>query len=414
MSNGTSLMEMSSPDLWILALSQGIPGLFNTLTSTKHPPLLVNVDPYSRAVGDPPFPLKRIVNGAAALVMSESDFEGYEAELKAGVDPAQIAVRHEGSVLHRLGELITMPSVHLSLTALANWQLTKGVYRFDADLLRALLRSQVKSVDVSAFRTLPEWSVYIDLSESPLEGTEAEGVHGVFAHMLQGTRAIATTQAERRIDALDDAGGGSDSALLLVIEYDDMLVPVAIPLLRGQTLEEAIAEVDATFQRLADTIGSADRLVRSDVETRATRAALLLINLVLYLCSEEPDVSGRQWPPVPARQSKLKRDKWVVPPKPSEWAVGVRMGAALRRYAERIANAPEEAGATGTTPKPHVRIAHFHGFWKGPHSEAQRRYMAVKWLPPIPVNFAWTDDDVASMPAVVRDAPADPAKRRGG
>ena len=50
-----------------------------------------------------------------------------------------------------------------------------------------------------------------------------------------------------------------------------------------------------------------------------------------------------------------------------------------------------------TGPRPHVRRAHWHGFWSGPR-ESDARKLSLKWLPPIQDNLDLGDD----LPAVVR------------
>lgn len=73
--------------------------------------------------------------------------------------------------------------------------------------------------------------------------------------------------------------------------------------------------------------------------------------------------------------------------------MGVRLGAALRRayQAEQTGAERPHAG-----PRPHVRRAHWHGYWSGPRDGA-RRY-DLRWLPPIAVALS----DANELPAVVR------------
>lgn len=70
--------------------------------------------------------------------------------------------------------------------------------------------------------------------------------------------------------------------------------------------------------------------------------------------------------------------------KPHHYMIGAKTGAMLRK-ARREAFEHEP---TGRTVAPHIRRAHWHGYWtgqrKGPQSINQK--FVLKWLPPIIVR----------------------------
>lgn len=61
--------------------------------------------------------------------------------------------------------------------------------------------------------------------------------------------------------------------------------------------------------------------------------------------------------------------------------IGEKTGAMLRK-ARREAFEHEP---TGRTVAPHIRRAHWHGFWTGPRKgpQAVNQKFVLKWLPPI-------------------------------
>jgi hypothetical protein len=62
--------------------------------------------------------------------------------------------------------------------------------------------------------------------------------------------------------------------------------------------------------------------------------------------------------------------------KPTVWTVGEETGAQIKKARETATR------KTGYSVRPHMRRAHWHGFWSGPLT-AEKRDFAVKWLPPI-------------------------------
>lgn len=46
---------------------------------------------------------------------------------------------------------------------------------------------------------------------------------------------------------------------------------------------------------------------------------------------------------------------------------------------------PDDMSRIHAGPRPHVRRAHWHGFWSGPRKSEKQRTFSVQWLPPIAV-----------------------------
>jgi len=107
-----------------------------------------------------------------------------------------------------------------SVSALAAWRVSQGIYRFDPDLYQAIVSTELNGeLPADLLTRLPEWCVYIELQGSP-------GLHGFFVHL------------ERDVDTLQ-------MELRLLLDFDTGLLPM--PLHLGQwdlvtALEEMVRE----------------------------------------------------------------------------------------------------------------------------------------------------------------------------
>ncbi len=253
------------------------------------------------------------------------------------------------------------------LAALAAWRPTQGIFRFDPDLLAALWTSPLSGdLPCALLRYLPAWCVYIELGAAQ----RAQGVHGIFAHLEY------------------DTNDGAEE-LRLLIDTDTELLPLPLPL-GPWTLAEALERMAAKAQPHAQRLGLPP--LYTHIDPAATAWLEPLVSLVLYLCSAEADYVR---PPLPVARQTKRGPRLFPPEQPQAWAVGVRIGAALRAGAPAARDDTGTAAGTGSRPRPHLRRAHWHGFWSGPLSG--ERTFKVKWLPPIPVNLA----PGADLPAVV-------------
>lgn len=122
-----------------------------------------------------------------------------------------------------------------------------------------------------------------------------------------------------------------------------------------------------------------------------------ILSCLLYLCADDAEIDGNGRPGNPTPVRTRRHGVRMFPADgPKAWDVGVRIGAALRS-AGLHANGPEGAnpGTAGrSSPRPHIRRAHWHTFLAG-QGRCERR---IRWLPPIPVNVANTD----YLPTVIR------------
>jgi len=253
--------------------------------------------------------------------------------------------------------------------ALSAWRATQGVYRFDPTLLDELWETDLAGeIPVEVLQRLPEWCVYI-----PTPGRQMSGmaIDGFFAHL--------------EYDAND-----SRMELRLLLDSPAGLVPIPLHVWVQGGLAAAVGRFaeEAEFQaRLKTELGAASAPM-FDEARRVAMGAAPLVSLVLYLCStaaEIRDLKGSDR--VPARPRGPMRPANA----PTVWEAGFRIGAALRQARERIA---AEQGGSHAGPAPHVRRAHWHGYWMGPAAD---RRLELKWLSPILVGVG---DDEHVVPTV--------------
>lgn len=263
------------------------------------------------------------------------------------------------------------------LAALAAWRMTKGVYRFDADIMAALWETPLTGdLPSDLLLRLPEWCVYVEVS-----GREVMGVplHGFYAHLEH------------------DASDGHRE-LRLLLDYEAGLSPLPVHLVG--TLEEGLEQMTLEAELQAALLGRDVAALRAQLgktdqtNRRWAREVAPLVSLLLYLCSERPDIGGQGVPSNPAPKRVKGGERLFASPNVRTWDVAYRLGAAFRQARAERAEAVD--AKTGRSVRPHLRRAHFHTFLSGPRSGTQTR--TLRWLPPITVKF----DPDEELPAVVR------------
>lgn len=266
----------------------------------------------------------------------------------------------------------------MKLAALATWRVTQGVYRFDPTLYEAITATPLDGdIPHEVVFQLPEWCVYIETSGAEFGRAP---LHGFFAFL-----------------DYDISSQTAALVLLLDVKADSTLFTyVAVPLGAG-SIRQAISEV----------IGEDELPVEGD------KAAILgdlaqrlapLVALVLYLCAQNAELGTEGRRPTNPQPIRTKKGVRLFPPdRPTTWDVGVRLGAALRRAC--AADTARNEGGSHAGPRPHIRRAHWHSFRKGPMKDASgaavpahARDVALRWLPPIPVNL----DDLDDLPTTIR------------
>lgn len=125
-------------------------------------------------------------------------------------------------------------------------------------------------------------------------------------------------------------------------------------------------------------IGEANKHVPGFPKIPVEDAVRDAVNLLLYICSDNADYSPSDARPTKYKPAKTKKGfRYFEAEKPRFWELGKETGYSIRRL-----TATNSGSDTGK--RPHIRRAHWHGFWTGPRSG--ERVFGLKWLAPIVVG----------------------------
>ena len=261
---------------------------------------------------------------------------------------AAIASHHQLCVDHmrEWGVLDSMDAT--TLAALATWRKTRGVYSFDPDVYQEVCETSLDGkLPVDMLFRMPEWCIYLP---TPGMNVLSTRIYGCFVHLEYN---LNNGRAELRL--LFDVG-------------DDCQVVYPVTLHLGDwTLHEALDRANkATADRksLKEVSGLPDA---QKIKQAFEVATLAVVNMVLFVCSQASDISGRQGRPGNPTPTKTKKGMKVFAAQQSrEWLVGARLGSALRKARSMRENAAIVIGRRG--PRPHIRRAHWHTYRVGPRS----------------------------------------------
>ena len=264
----------------------------------------------------------------------------------------------ESFYLTHMNELMTMGTTYI-------WRCSKGVYRFAPEIYDALVRQPLTgNLPQECLYRMPEWAVYI---ETPGLSYERISMEGFIAH-------LDYNMFSRSVDL----------QFAIFREGIDMPKMIALPLSEGTLLDamDRVDQVDMMFAGHQSNI----RYIGSRDEYRQTFSSML--QLLLYLCSDEPDMPEIEHPQKRRRLSGSVRS----PEAPRVWDVGVRISTAIRNYrageVKRLWVEAEGEGHGHASPRPHVRSAHWHTYWTGPREAVfPEKKPVMRWIPPLPIGM---------------------------
>ena len=245
------------------------------------------------------------------------------------------------------------------LTAIATWRYSQGVYRFDPEVFESLWTTKLSGdLPADVLLRLPEWSIYI---ETPDKNFGESKLFGFWVHLEHDAK-------------------NHRKELRFVLDTDGMLIPVPIHI-GNWSLEEALEKVMAECARNVPSEMLAQFLDGGNGSFFNTENLMPMVSLVLYLCSDNPDFGVDKKPERP-KAKKTKKHGWRLfqAPGPTIWHIGERIGRLIRESHESV-----KKDGSDRFVKPHMRRAHWHGYWSGPLSGPRR--FEYQWMPPIPVGI---------------------------
>ena len=250
-----------------------------------------------------------------------------------------------------------------NLQVIGAWRPTQDILRFDDDFYNMLTKTPVTGkLPVEIIRRIPAWALYFETRSLVVEGGSYDGF---FAGLDQ------SNDRAQLILRLHFVAMEKMRILSFILPMGDWSVEEAVSRTNEQqrsAMKRLNMEMTGEYTRVAD---------------QGLHAAL---NLLLYVCSYGLDEdrayefgSGIRYP----QPVRIKRGNWRLfpPPKPVIHKLGNEIGEEARKYNERTC-APRPHGS----PRPHIRRAHWHGYWRGPLNDQDNRKFSLKWLPPFMVG----------------------------
>lgn len=225
----------------------------------------------------------------------------------------------------------------LKICALSHWRYTKSIYRFDETLLQELVMQKLDEIPIQILFKLKESAFFIEI-EPTYDLIQKYLLRGFFVHYEYRDQKYYL--------------------MLTFLDYDGHMSYLEIPLKERQSVEQVI------FQMLQSVSINVDILQHQLLELRLRKA----LNLVLYLCAENTDFSGRKAPTRPTHYKEPKA--------PHFYAIGTTAGQRIKDYAST------EHSPLRAKTRPHMRSAHWHTYWVG----KGRTECKINWIDPIFIN----------------------------
>lgn len=330
-------LSLFPPDRWIRELNRQYPSLWTDLRKTRETPGKLFT---KNAEGI------KLLSGIPGGCIMPTMFPFLAITERYG----------DAHYLLHMHEIMTIGSMYL-------WRAGRGVYRFAREIYDALIHQPLTgNLPIECLYHLPEWAVYI---ETPGMMFGSCPMDGFIAH-------------------LDYNLYSKDVDLQFAIFLHGYNQPrmIALPLAAGSLLDamNRTEEVDSQFL---------DPEVRAHDKYPDYKPAFSsMLQLLLYLCSDEPDMPEIEHP----KQRVSFSGSIRVPREVRVWDIGVRISSALRRGRGQTdaSYQSEHDSSSHSSPRPHIRSAHGHTFWVGPRTESfPTRKPFIRWIPPIPINIDW-------------------------
>lgn len=216
------------------------------------------------------------------------------------------------------------------------WRPRQDIIRFDPDVYSSLIATSLEgNLPSEILWRLPSWCVYV---ETPGLQAFGEAWDGFMAALEESWRG-----RDLRLLFLKEEAGGPGVMGPIIIELGDW------------TLEEGLT-------KFKDKVEANDPGWEKLLRERGIEQA---VNLLLYVCSyglEDKEGWGVTGAVAYPKAKKVKMGWRLFPPdRPTVHVLGETYGAQIRK-ARDVSGSVAHHGS----PRPHVRRAHWHGFWTGP------------------------------------------------
>ena len=240
--------------------------------------------------------------------------------------------------------------------AICTWIYSKTIYKFNEDLLNALMSTELdSSMPVSVLTRLPEYCFFIETTNFQLSAQQK--IIGFFIFLNYDIHTF------------------EKSIFIILLSENTSMFLINIPLEENLTFNENIIK---SYSNKFNT------KVLSTFENVYLYITFIknIISLIVYLCSKNPDIDLPKHNNInnsPYRIPILKNNILFPAKKHTVYHVGNSIGDLIHN--EVLVSSIDN---TTANRRVHVRRGHWHGYWVGPKNRKQT--FIVKWLYPILVG----------------------------
>lgn len=273
-----------------------------------------------------------------------------------------------------------------AIITIDKWAKNKQVYKINSDFLNELLKTEKLRIEKDALSYLPFQTFYIDISDN-VELCKRLNFVGAF---------ISVEEVKKNY--CDNFGNNE--------VLDVPCYPVHICRMNEDYYYATVATIENMGKDLflsidsdtfaIDAFDEDGNFKRTEIETDSRAFMTVIIQLLIYLSSVQPDIQESE-----ATKSTYRKPFGEPKNKFSEvrqWDVGYRFGSAFRKW-KSSQSAGTVTHGTGTAKRPHSRRAHWHSFWC--KTDAGERVLRQKWLAEMFINA--NPDENEELPATIHN-----------
>lgn len=245
------------------------------------------------------------------------------------------------------------------LVTIKLWSQNKQAYLFDADFLDELMNTDNVAFSKEIVKHLPYTTFYLDFADNER------------ARKLIGADGIVVLALSEEHEYL---------YCVLVSRQSQSIHTDMIPIsFAGLTDKEYYISKDEWFKKDWKIVDLSFNPIDDDNSKPilSKEGNFLLLQIMTYLSSAEPDVRENPKQHIIYRKPKPGDKIRNVPTELQKWDVGIRFGNSFRKWKATRENVESSVTGSGTTKRPHTRRAHWSHYWYGHGDDKVRR---PKWI----------------------------------
>lgn len=268
----------------------------------------------------------------------------------------------------------------ISICAIGTWRYTKGIYKLDDEIAKHFFvdDSDMK-IPSLLLEKQPEWSIFVETKNLDI--------------FLDGQKVIGFWSNINCFPTQNSPYSDKKTLTIVPLFSDGVgyLLSASIPLSENisLTIEQATTDL---VNDLSNNMMVNDH--RSEQELKELNSfKKKIVQILLFIIQPEPDITEDNIPLTsifnkPYPKSIKGKYRLFEAKKPRYFNVGTQSGNMLKK-------AFASYKATGKKQAPHIRKAHWHGYWKGSKKIGTQEFF-YKWIPPVIVN-SHSDDSKKSV-----------------